>query len=443
MITNGSLEKTLRCYPITNDTVLIPIEALAHVDLHPFNGVFLEPYCNSYPKIYYEKIEQSGYKLKVKNIVISAYLYEPASSGDASKLIHDSLRFCQDNNFFPNLKNVYILYDSFYINLDSLSLNYNIQKVHIDYFLLRSYFTDYKSSYKFLSSSFVGKPLFLIGDPNRFNRFPLLLEFYKNNSLDKIQYSLTHQHYCDPESLNSTVSQYLRKDDKIWLLDYMKSQLKVDDYELIKIFESLITNIPNDLFYNIKKNIPSHFDISAYYFTEEWLNSSLIIVSETYFTRPLNDPFLDPVNNISLNLSEKTFKPLVTCKPFLHLSQWDWIEKHLEKMGFQTFLKFTSYPNYIEEFECEDNQLISYHCKILHDRIVSFTTNFSTNKEQIINTIQYNYTHWLNLCEHNWKNLYKSCPALNPIAPEALKSMFLIGSYGKYVAEFLESHLSY
>jgi hypothetical protein len=159
------------------------------------------------------------------------------------------------------------------------------------------------------------KALFLVGKPFKIQRIGLLNNFYKNNLMDYLHYSL----YCPPRRENV---------DKI--KDLNLSDL-TEDYQINKLLIDI--NKPSlDVNYEEchTTNVFEYrgFPTNLTYFK----NTSLSIVSETYLTYT-NDATIMPY------VTEKFYRAVANNHPFITLGD-SFYDEHLESIGYKTFNEF-------------------------------------------------------------------------------------------------------
>lgn len=403
-------------YPVSKNTWYVTLTH--HInDTHPLNGEFDSIYNEPYG-IYYHPDNLN----LVENLIISFYLYEPRFNFDCSSWIQSSLDFCQTSNIFPNLKNVYLLYDGVNIRLENIHSNYNVSKLHIQYYLLRSSLNYQRSNYGVCTEwkPNDSKPLFLLGNGIRLNRFPVLYEFFINDNIDILEYSLDFKgiHYTDDFFTNIVHDQFFQQTSE---------QFNITKAELINDYIHLQYSFKDN--YRNAVNAIGHFNASAYYYPIEWKKSPLILVSETYFLHP--SYYDHEWNNESNSFSEKIFKPLLTKKPFISCGFEDGQYRQLEEMGFRTFLEYTGYPDKIMiNWEHCPNWELRKHAQLTYNRVLGFLENMQKYQKQIENDVNHNYLLWRKLCEDEWSKLYKECPPLSTINKITVSDMFILGLDG-------------
>jgi hypothetical protein len=107
----------------------------------------------------------------------------------------------------------------------------------------------------------------------------------------------------------------------------------------------------------------------------------------------------------------------VSGKPFITFSANDALYDELEKLGFRTFLKYTSHPekiplscNLTYEHNVDFPKNYKQHCKICYDRTSSFLNNIELHKDSIIEDVNFNFSRWKELSQQAWDDVYQKCP---------------------------------
>jgi hypothetical protein len=309
------------------------------------------------------------------------------------------------------------------------------------YFLLRSEGTEERSYGLDNSNSWIDtcqnedrKALWLIGDiSGRPHKLPLLYKFLKENTLEHLDYSLTN-------TLNNYENPFKDLDAQDYqpILNAIDENLTLDD--LIKIYNQLKRTLPGDRFTEVtKKGLVNSFDLANYLFPDEWNDASLIVMPETWFDNP-NPPhwqyYPEEINeemevrpfwehNIYAT-TEKTWKPIVTKKPFIGISKDDLQEKTLEGLGFRTFRRYTSEPDLIvDRVYGEPTLKTKTYIDIAHKRIISFLGNMVNYRQGIMEDIEYNYKHWKYVLDQEWQLLYRFCPPLKHVPKQKILRIFI------------------
>jgi hypothetical protein len=413
-----SLEGIVASIPLTRNTWYISVPAGS--DYCFFNG-----YIHKYIK---DKVSEYNTLENIENLVIGAHLYEPSAKGDITEWIQKSLDYCSETKFLPNLKNVYVLYDSMVFNIDKINTKFNINKVRFSYFLLRSTLT------KERVPNFIVKPwapntkraLFLPGDVLRINRFPVIYEFYINQNLDKLEYSFDYNYI----SRFNDFEHYTKDPHFQQFKNFVYDAYSLDEAAFKKRCKFLQRKLVDDDFAKtVQTGVFNHFDVSAYCFPKEWNTASLIVTMETQFQRI---PYEQMVNNETDFFSEKMWKPILTKKPFILSSDKDFQYDILESLGFKTFLEYTSYPDKItRSFALTSDK--SYYPKIAYKRIISFLENMRRYEKEISNDVEYNYNLWLTMGNKVWEKVYQECPVLKELSKIDLSNVFILGGENNYM----------
>ena len=415
--------------PITKTTWYISISpGSCYPPVQPFNGHISK----AIPESVKNKLIESGTLKNIENLVIAAYLYEPSSTGDMTEWVQKSLDYLNESNFFPNLKNVHVLYDSMLFNDQEIKSKYNVKKTFLPYYLLRS--TLYKDrGTKLNVTAWLpnGKrALFLIGDGLRINRFPVLYEFYRNNDLTKLEYSLDYNYI----NRFDNIQEYFNDVEFKKFANYMHAAYNLSTDELKKKIKLLQRKLIEDNFNEkVKSKQFNHFDISAYYFPKVWHTSSLILTMETQFLYVIND---QPRSKETNTFTEKLWKPISTKKPFILCSNQDYQYSILESMGFKTFLEYTSHPNKITHALKDIPSFYqSHYPKLTYERTCSFLNNMIKYEKQIANDVEYNYNLWLKMGKELWKRLYNECPWIKEIPKNDIADLCILGGECNYITD--------
>lgn len=398
------------CFPLTKDTWGISVVP-HHTGVDGHVSYFSGKFETTVTDLGYLTIDRLN---QVENLVFSFFLFEPNWCFDVTNWINGSLEYCNKSNIFPNLKNVYLLYDSCNIHLEKIDTKYNVKKFYLSYFLLRSTLTSTRSKNFKLNNWTPNnkKALMLIGDGGRKNRFPVLYEFYKNNSLHLLDYSLRFNY------IN-------RGYEKFFLNPVFQVVSKEFEVELGQVFADyfkLQNDIPDDDFFYSLQNTGNHFYLSAYSYPKQWNNASLVIVMETYFEESFKK------NSECIFFTEKIFKPLLSKKPFVTCSDCDYVYNRLKSLGFKTFLEYTDHPNIIEK-----SLSLRTYTKVTYNRIASFLENMEKYKEEIERDVEHNYNLWLKMGQEAWDNLYSTIPSLKQIDKSVFSDMFIFSEYRTYL----------
>jgi hypothetical protein len=420
---------TIHSCQLTNSIWYLNLEC-GHDRNAPFNGHIdsAEPYDTQ----------------QIEHLVIGFMLYEPQVGWDYTKWTKQTLEYLHTSQMFPKLTHVYLLHEGTRVNINELPDHYMVFGHNPRYFLLRSEGTKERSyglDNSTARSSWLTtlrnedhKALWLIGDiSGRPHKLPLLYKFLKENTLDRLDYSLTN-------SLNNYENPFKDDDTQDYqpILDSIDEDLTLDD--LIKIYNQLKKTLPGDRFTEVtEKGLVNSFDLANYLFPDEWNDASLIVMPETWFDNP-NPPhwqyYSEEVNeemevrpfweHNSYATTEKTWKPIATKKPFMGISKNDLQERTLQGLGFRTFVKYTSEPDLIVdrgfgEVGVERKEYID----VAHTRIISFLDHMIDYKQDIMEDIEYNYKHWKYVLDQEWQLLYRSCPPLKHVPKHKVLRMFI------------------
>lgn len=356
---------------------------------------------------------------KIKNLIFSFHLFEFIFVHDYTAMVDDSLTNIALSGIFPNLSNVYFLYSTAKIDLDKIRKNgYNLKKIHLNYFLLRSGDTKHLCK-NFRTPNWTpdNNALFLVGSPFRFNRLPIIHEFDKRNRLDLLEYSLDYSFSNNCKTINELIEKNSYHFDR-----YSKLMFDGDNNKLIDFLISK-RRVVDFATPGFRRN--NVFDRSAYVIPNQWFDSSLILCMETHFF----DLGYDKSGNEFNIFTEKFWKTVLTRKPFVISSYNDHYYHKIERLGFRTFLKYTSVPEKvaIDTFESEKHIMDEYS-KISYKRVTSFLTNMKTDQDLIKDDIEHNYNVWVKLVDDEWNKLVSQCPPLSSMNRIHINSMFLMNN---------------
>jgi len=379
----------------------------------------------------------------IEHLIISFMLYEPQGADNYTLWTRDTLDYLNESQMFPKLKYVYLLHESSRVNIQDLPDYYMNFSHNVRYFLLRSEGTEEKSvgldhSKTWMSSNWNDpstedkKVVWLVGDiTNRHHKLPLLYKFLRTDTLDKLNYSLSNNLNHDFPFHKENTQEYLG------LITTMKEVFDLDlDYEsLCHLYKLLESKLPGDRFSEMIEAQIHSFDIANYVFPSEWNDACLIVMPETWYEHPGTshkgievgaDINLSSVRNFwEHNIyptTEKTWKPIVTKRPFIGISRDDLQEKTLESLGFETFRKYTSHSQLIDGLNLKDT------IDVAHERIMSFCHHSESYEDGINEDIKYNHNHWKNILRHEWDLLYGSCPPLKHVNKNKLLRLFTVSS---------------
>ena len=365
----------------------------------------------------------------IEHLIIGFMLYEPQVGWDYTTFTKQTLEYLHTSQMFPNLKHVYLLHEGTRVNINELPDHYMVFGHNPRYFLLRSEGTEERSygldTTKDWSQTVDKtdiKALWLIGDiTGRPHKLPLLYKFFKEGTIDQLDYSLTNSlNNYDDVFYNSASQDYQP------ILNAIDEDLSFED--LRKLYSQLERTLPGDSFSEVNKmGILHSFDVANYLFPDEWNDASLIVMPETWFDNPNPAHWecqFDEINEEMevrtfwepdiYSTTEKTWKPIATKKPFIGISKFDLQEKTLEGLGFKTFRKYTNVPDLITDD----------YINVAHERITSFLKCAKSYRSGIIEDIEYNYKHWQYVLDQEWQLLYRSCPPLKHVSKHKFLRMF-------------------
>lgn len=400
-----------------NIWALLPECSVNGDELIPFNGEIDTSHVTE------EQLRQVEY------LIIGIALYEPQLKGNYTSWINNSLKYCKESNMFPNLKSVYILYESAKIDFSKLIDYYPIHGGRTRYFLLRSDKTEEKAiglePKKWIDHN-NKKAIFMLGDiTNRLHKFPLLYKFHNENKLDYLDYSLTYilndnnaegSHQFQSHNYNILIELL----NKIYDLDLNVDSMKSLYYEFAR-------KLPGDKFGEMAAKQLQAFDLANYVFPPAWNDTSLVINPETWWRHPITEENRYPEDAMIFPMTEKTWKPIATKKPFISISVNDVFDRTLESLGFRTFRKYTKHPELIDiPVGYTDPNAVEKYLTITYERVVSFIDNLEENKHQIWDDVEYNHAHWHKVLEREWDLLIQHCLPLKHVPREKILRAFIV-----------------
>jgi hypothetical protein len=358
----------------------------------------------------------------IRTLILGSGVNELNVIGDHTSYIQQTIDAC--HVVFPKLENIYFFYTNIYFDNNLLTSSCNLTITHLPYFLLRSSLTDTSQFKEWTVGN--GKAIFLIGDiRNRIHKFPLLYHFYKNNQLDKLDYSLTDDHYTPDTFFNNdntgTVVTIL---DNCFHLDHDIKSFKELFYSLKRSFneDESFTTGPYVGLNRYTHNYPSTWNDATCNLVVE----STFYGSKTYFNREILN------GQQEFFFSEKIWKPILAGKPFITISENDLIYSVLEDMGFRTFLRYTGLRehidlpvlvnNHIEFIELSKN-LYTY-INLCYDRTTRFLKNAHMYENEIREDVNHNKRHWKKLCDRSWADLFNKCPILRRMTKAQFCELF-------------------
>lgn len=419
--------------PLDQKTVYVPFDACDPEKIIPFKGDAMPVDLVDGNEVLYEHLlNAEDFYSNVESLIFSLFLYEPSFHCQApyvNEVVNRSIEFCKSSSIFPNLKNIYVLHDTISVGGILADDDIDIKTIRTPYFLLNSLLSEEWYN-QVPNTNQTNKCIFMIGDPNKIGRFPVLYEFYKNNDLNIIDYSLNFN-FHGSLAKNQTVLNHIESvwlstsnsdDDMcVWVKSIMdESSMSTADFA--NICSQLQKRFLDDDFFD--KPAGEIFPQAAYNFPKQYKGANVVLYSETIF-RDCRVPNFLP-NNID-GFTEKAWKPLLTKKPFVSCSGNDWVYTRLECMGFKTFLEYTDFPSKTESKKVTE---------LAHKRTVSLLKNLEKNKEHILLDVDHNYRLWKSMATQAWKNLYDCCPPLKNISKETLITLFTLGGKSAYY----ESH---
>jgi hypothetical protein len=227
------------------------------------------------------------------------------------------------------------------------------------------------------------KALFLIGKPIKHQRIGLVNEFYRNNLLHYLDYTL---HL--PYSIENTNA--IR-------------ELGIDSLQDENYLREFLTNIQrpsNDLV------LENQFTSTGFEYTgfptnlRYYKNTCLSIVSENSFT------FHDSGMRPTPYLTEKMFRAVVNHHPFVVIGD-SGISDYIKSLGYKTFDDFFIPGNNKTFINTETT--IAWAAK----SVKHFIDNVDRNKDAIRDLVSHNFNHFINQTEQEIKGLNSKLPYLN------------------------------
>jgi hypothetical protein len=363
----------------------------------------------------------------IEYLIIGFALYEPQVSGDHTAWLEDCLRYCKESNMFPNLKAVYVLYESAYVNFSKLSDYYPVHGARVRYFLLRSDGTEEKSIGIDYSQQWIDnrnkKALWMIGDiTNRPHKFPLLYKFFIENNLECLDYSLTYV-------LNIYQPDQFNEENFVKLLEYMNGIYRLDlDLSTMKdLYFSLARTFEGDQFSEMALKRINSFDLANYVFPPAYNEAAVVINPETWWRHPREGVY--PEDSQIFPVTEKTWKPIAVKKPFIGISVNDTFDRTLESLGFRTFRKYTKHPELMSLGQGYQINEIEQYITVAYERVVSFLESCDENRQEIWKDIEHNHAQLKLVLEREWDLLFQSCPPLKHISREKILRLFVVAYF--------------
>lgn len=367
---------------------------------------------------------------EIEYLIVNISLFEPQACGDYTPWINNSLQYIKESNIFPNLKSVYVLYDNAKVSFSEIKDHYPVYGNRTRSFLLRSDGTEEKASIygcSINSNRWVDfnnkKAIFMIGDvSNRPHKFPLLYKFHCENTMDYLDYSLTHLLNLGHQSITFNHDFF---DAVVGTLNKIYDTT-FDLNDLEKLYYQFYREFPGDRFAELNKSplesLKHPFNFATYIFPPQWDITSLVLLAETSWRHPVPEETRYPEDANIMSTTEKAWKALITKKPFISISEGDVLDKTLESLGFRTFRKYTSRPDFIDLNEHADD--IKEHINVTHERVISFIDNLEQNKHAIWEDVEYNYVRWKLVLEQEWNQLFQNCPPLKNEPREKILKTF-------------------
>lgn len=338
----------------------------------------------------------------IKNLIISMALYELQTDGDFTNWIQRTINFAE--TYYVNLENIFVLHETVEFDKTRLTTKCDLTVINIPYFLLRSALTPL--NFRPWSSE-NNKAIFLVGDiRNRPHRFPLFYEFFTNGKLDLLEYSL--------------IPLYSEEDHHYsWLVDWLnrKHNLSLTVSAFKELYTGFRKTLSGDEFLNTSMQ---GIDPSMLIYPPQWDDAALILMTESYFAVNNHGSYKVKEN---LYFTEKMWKPLLSRKPFVTVSNDDIIYSSLEKLGFKTFLEYINVPLSLPHNDSDD---ISYYANLTYRRVSAFLENKNRFADQILQDVDHNFRLWQYLSEKTWTDLLAQCPPLSKLTRKEVISAFTL-----------------
>jgi len=360
-----------------------------------------------------------GNKVNFKNLILATGVSEINSEGDHTQYIQKTISNYE--KLFPNLENIYLLYNTVYCDHSRLFSSANITPISLhNYFFLRSTLTDL-SQFKIWDGG-DKKAIYLPGDiRNRPHKFSLIYYFYLKNNLNLLHYSL-------PLNSKHGINEDIFQERHFCKLIPIFNEIFQDnlDIEQFRILSEKFHNTLDEEYITGMVPFSGPMNVGTQLFPKEWNIASCNIIAETTFE---NFQHLLPHSHQDRKFffSEKVWKPILSGKPFIAISEGDNIYSQLEELGFRTFLEYTDFKEKLESVTLDNyplSEVVSQHLKICYDRTVSFIVNIEKYKNEILSDTLYNLNRWKQLGNESWKHLRDNCPPIHSMSDSYFCEMF-------------------
>jgi len=225
------------------------------------------------------------------------------------------------------------------------------------------YLSDHNKSWNHNATKF----LCHTGTPHKFNRTVLIYNLYKEGLLDNCEYSYPAfskevQDSCRPLLPN------LEHDEFYTWINEVCKEASVDNYSN--------GNPHNDWLWGLSPE-------------QELVKNMLFNVTvETWFCE---------IQNTMPFLTEKTWKPIINCLPFIHVGEPGSLQK-LKNLGYRTFEDY-----FVEQYDDITDPILRMNAIVKN--IKHWHTNILDYKDSIKQDVEHNYNHFNNVMQTMIENV--------------------------------------
>jgi hypothetical protein len=225
------------------------------------------------------------------------------------------------------------------------------------------YLSDHNKSWNHNATKF----LCHTGTPHKFNRTVLIYNLYKEGLLDNCEYSYPAfskevQDSCRPLLPN------LEHDEFYTWINAVCKEASVDNYSN--------GNPHNDWLWGLSPE-------------QELVKNMLFNVTvETWFCE---------IQNTMPFLTEKTWKPIINCLPFIHVGEPGSLQK-LKNLGYRTFEDY-----FVEQYDDITDPILRMNAIVKN--IKHWHTNILDYKDSIKQDVEHNYNHFNNVMQTMIENV--------------------------------------
>lgn len=219
---------------------------------------------------------------------------------------------------FPQSSNITVAYNNCAFELKPCNDDIaNVKFVGINFFAVFM-------TYHYGALDFLWKPtekiLLLLGRPYKYNRLPVIYEFWKQNLLDDLMYSFSPIPFINQEQIESETWQQAG-------IDILKNNTNDDfsNFDFAQWAHSIARSLDRDLDLNQKQNINNFngTDVDV----ELYEQTCIEVIPETHYDQPWF-------------ATEKTYRALALGFPFVHVGYH--FSECLHSLGFRTFESYTN-----------------------------------------------------------------------------------------------------